>query len=335
MQYKIKHSILGGTFDHLHCGHKYFLDKAFELSEIITIGITSQNFFKDKILDTSIEDFSTREKTLKDYLDEKGYLKRASVIVLNDIFGNSLTKKNIDAIFVSEAGIKNAELINKKREEINFPPLKIIKVGFFKDDEGNIISSTDIRMGIADRNGYFYKSFFNNTKELVVPLSLREELRNPFGEIIKNTADLAALKQKSFIISIGDVVTAILLRQGIKPEICVFDLKTKRENIVDKEILDILPQPDALLENKPGTINSSTAIYLKNAILKCLTSDTQIAIQINGEEDLLTLPAILFAPLNSIVLYGIRDIGTIFVTVTEENKNIILTRFLNKFEIIR
>jgi len=42
---------------------------------------------------------------------------------------------------------------------------------------------------------------------------------------------------------------------------------------------------------------------------------------IDGEEDLLTLPAILLAPLSSLVLYGQWDRGAVMVEVTEEMKN--------------
>jgi len=41
---------------------------------------------------------------------------------------------------------------------------------------------------------------------------------------------------------------------------------------------------------------------------------------IDGEEDLLTLPAILFAPLGSLVLYGHWQHGIIGVEITEEIK---------------
>ena len=156
MQYKFKNSILGGTFDHLHVGHQIFLDQAFKTSDKVIIGITSQNFFKGKILPTAIEDFDIRKKSLKKYLQKKGYIKRATLITINDIYGNSLIEKEIDAIFVSETGITNAQLINNKRLEINFPEIEIIKVPFLKDGDGKIISSTNIRLGLIDKNG---KSF--------------------------------------------------------------------------------------------------------------------------------------------------------------------------------
>jgi len=43
-------------------------------------------------------------------------------------------------------------------------------------------------------------------------------------------------------------------------------------------------------------------------------------VHIKGEEDLLTLPAVLFAPLDSVVCYGQPGKGMVLVKVTEEKK---------------
>ena len=51
---------------------------------------------------------------------------------------------------------------------------------------------------------------------------------------------------------------------------------------------------------------------------------------VNGEEDLLTLPAILFAPLNSLVLYGHWQYGIIVVEVDEKIKEKV-RKILKKF----
>ena len=52
---------------------------------------------------------------------------------------------------------------------------------------------------------------------------------------------------------------------------------------------------------------------------------------VKGEEDLLALPAILFAPLNSVVLYGQIDLGVVMVEVTEEKKKGV-EEILKKFQ---
>jgi pantetheine-phosphate adenylyltransferase len=41
---------MGGTFDHLHDGHKYLLKIALNVSNYIEIGLTSQELLKKKKL---------------------------------------------------------------------------------------------------------------------------------------------------------------------------------------------------------------------------------------------------------------------------------------------
>jgi uncharacterized protein (UPF0218 family) len=62
-------------------------------------------------------------------------------------------------------------------------------------------------------------------------------------------------------------------------------------------------------------------MLLKNALTRFYSEHIKQSLVIQGEEDLLTLPAILLAPLNSFVFYGQYKTGMICVTVTEEKKN--------------
>ena len=51
----------------------------------------------------------------------------------------------------------------------------------------------------------------------------------------------------------------------------------------------------------------------------CQRSDAT-AIIVEGEEDLLTLPVIKFAPLGALVVYGQPYVGMVLVMVTERTK---------------
>ena len=81
-----------------------------------------------------------------------------------------------------------------------------------------------------------------------------------------------------------------------------------------------------------GTINCKTVSILHELIEKSILTNEKAAIKIIGEEDLLTLPAILLAPLGSAVLYGISGTGMIKVVVTEEKKKEMEEKYLSKFE---
>jgi len=55
-------------------------------------------------------------------------------------------------------------------------------------------------------------------------------------------------------------------------------------------------------------------------IRESLQGDERIKIIVNGEEDLATLPAILYAPVGSVVVYGQPNEGSVLVHVTSERK---------------
>jgi hypothetical protein len=55
-----------------------------------------------------------------------------------------------------------------------------------------------------------------------------------------------------------------------------------------------------------------------------LHDKTKRSLIIDGEEDLLTLPAILFAPLNVYIVYGQFEEGIVALPVTEDLKEKIL-----------
>ena len=91
-----------------------------------------------------------------------------------------------------------------------------------------------------------------------------------------------------------------------------------------------IPFPSTPVINKPGTINLKAAEKINQSIKDYLSTKKLQTIIIDGEEDLLALPAILFAPLNSLVLYGHWQYGIIGIVVNENTKDKIIN-ILNKF----
>jgi len=327
LNYKYNQSVIGGTFDRLHDGHKFFIDVAFKNSKFVTIGLTKKSMLISKVLNSKIESFSDRKKNLIMYLQDKDYFKRANIISITDVYGSSTHEKDLESIYIIESGLKNALIINEKRKDLDLPELEIITVPIIKDDLGVPLSSTRLRISKKYKN-IKYADKFSNSKTLLLPNNLRKKFREPIGNVYKNLLDYD-FTHKKFILAVGDIVTSELIKIGVSPTICIYDFKTNRSRIDDKKILDLLPKANYTLLNSAGSLNSETVLKLVEIIENQKKTNQRIAIAIYGEEDLLTLPAILFSPKGAIVVYGIYNEGAIIVEVTERLKKEIEENYLN------
>ncbi|MBI5123699.1 pantetheine-phosphate adenylyltransferase [Candidatus Roizmanbacteria bacterium] len=328
MQFTYKKAILGGTFDRLHRGHHQLIDTTFEQAERVTIGITLPDLYKNKFLAETIENYTVREEHVKNYLSKKNYLSRAKIIPIDNIYGTTLKESDIDAIFATEENINNVELINAKRQEIGFPKLNIIIVPYIKDENGEKITSERIRKGEIDSNGLVYKNVFAGRQTLIMPESSREELQKPLSQIYKNTTDILLFLDKKIIITIGDIITSELKKKGITPAISIIDFKTRRHELPRLELIDSIN-----VKNEHGTINIEAVNSFIIALDKYFRTNKPQTIIVDGEEDLLALPAILLAPLDSLVLYGQFDQGIVVNVVSSELKEKV-RQLLNKFQIM-
>jgi uncharacterized protein (UPF0218 family) len=70
------------------------------------------------------------------------------------------------------------------------------------------------------------------------------------------------------------------------------------------------------VKNPQGTITEEAI----TAVREALESEEQTHIVVDGEEDLLTLVAVLYAPEKSLVVYGQPHEGIVVVKVTSEKK---------------
>jgi len=136
---------MGGTFDHLHDGHKFLIKTALLLSKKIVIGLTTEDLLKKKKYAAKIENYKTREQNLKTFIDSIGHLNRVEIIPLNDPYGPLVHEPEYEGIIASQETYKNALKINEIRESKSFTPLIIIVIPKIKDRNNNILSSTAIR----------------------------------------------------------------------------------------------------------------------------------------------------------------------------------------------
>lgn len=341
---KFKLACLGGTFDHFHKGHEVLLGKAFEVSQKVIIGLTSDKFAKSKVLSQAVLPFKKRREELKNFLKRRGWSKRAQIVKIEGSFDPRILDPKIECLVVSERTKKKAWALNTKRIENSLSPLKIIVAPFISNKNGRHISSTRIRLGEIDRRGepLVCKRFFKKT--FFLPKNLRPVLKKPFGELILGSGEdlpRAALKLKrklkrisfTFLITVGDIVTLSLIKEGVFPHLSIIDLKVGR-----KEVYQDIAQlgfsskvKTREVENRPGTLSPALFLAIQKWVKEPLNFETPFVIKVLGEEDLSVLPAVLLSPLNSVVCYGQPERGIVFIFISEEKKQEV-KKILHKFQ---
>jgi cytidyltransferase-like protein len=331
MDYHFKNSLVGGTFDHFHLGHQKLLLAAFEQSEKVTIGLATNELFRYKNFSKFIEDYETRRRSVSEFLAEKSFEDRTTIIAIHDIYGTSLAN-DYDAIFVTEETKANALKINEERHKISLPALQIITVPFAIADDSEIISSERIRKGEITREGKSYMKVFEKKEIFVLPENAREEMRRPLGEIFTDMQEVVeTLDSDSMVIAVGDIVSESLLRIDKQAGVSVIDGKTRREFLNSDYSVSFGDTIKTETQNQQGTIMQDAVTTLQKSFTKYLATQEKQLIVVSGEEDLLAIPAILLAPLSAVVVYGQFDQGIVVVNVSEQNKKRVYNLF-RKFE---
>lgn len=149
----------------------------------------------------------------------------------------------------------------------------------------------------------------------LLPEAMRTELGEDFGPIVGDDDLEDVLGEAEVIISVGDIVSMDLKKRGITPRAFICDFKTHRddENPEFKEVLGDWGDKEVKVLNPAGTITRKAWTAIRNAMKR----DGTTRIVVNGEEDLLGIPAFLEAPIGAKVVYGSPGRGAVVVDVTE------------------
>ena len=131
--------------------------------------------------------------------------------------------------------------------------------------------------------------------------------------------------ENSFLITVGDVVTLNTIKYWRVPNLAFMDLKTRRtigmggaEAAGFDEVISIV--------NRPATLSIEVINVVRRAMAIAM-SGSRVLIQVDGEEDLLAIPAVLLAPRGSLVLYGLYTGYLIVIPVVDEYKLAMLKLF--------
>jgi len=146
-------------------------------------------------------------------------------------------------------------------------------------------------------------------------------LKTPLGQLFPGTPTETMPKLKvivqqskpSKVTTVGDVVSRETLAAGIQVGLRIVDQMTLRKRISPVEIK---AERTYRVKNPAGVITSEAWDTIREAL-----KDREAVIFVDGEEDLLAIPAVLESPDNALVVYGQPSEGLVVVTVSPQTKS--------------
>ncbi|KAK6465020.1 hypothetical protein DFJ63DRAFT_333 [Scheffersomyces coipomensis] len=153
---------VGGTFDHLHDGHKILLSMAIFLTKKkLIIGITGEQLLVKKKFHDQIESFETRQSAVLKFIDLINVDPYISIDIyqITDVCGPTGFVSDIDGLVLSRETASGGEYVNNYRKEQGFSALKVIAIDVIGGEGGDKsnnwkgkLSSTDIREFESNRS---------------------------------------------------------------------------------------------------------------------------------------------------------------------------------------
>lgn len=139
---------VGGTFDHLHDGHKILLSMgSFLAQKKFVIGVSNQGLLNKKKFHEFLEPYEVRKKTVEEFITRlRPDQFTVEIHELGDMYGPTATVEKMDFLLVTEETAKGGEMVNSKRKENGLCELKVFVVRLIEDhSKEDKISSTYIR----------------------------------------------------------------------------------------------------------------------------------------------------------------------------------------------
>ncbi|XP_039269906.2 bifunctional coenzyme A synthase-like [Styela clava] len=123
--------VLGGTFDHLHSGHKVLLSEAILMaSRKIVIGLSDGPLLARKTLKDLIQPISLRKRLLEEFILSVARPGIELIIEsINDPYGPSIVDPDLQMIVVSGETEKGGHMVNDKRRERELSILDVHIIG--------------------------------------------------------------------------------------------------------------------------------------------------------------------------------------------------------------
>ena len=118
---------MGGTFDIVHRGHLTLLSNAFNISDKVIIGLTSDEFAEKKGK-TPVNRYEQRLENLTSVISKEFPNASFEISKLENDFGPAVLEKEVEALIVSDETSSQGNILNELREKKNLPLVQIVTV---------------------------------------------------------------------------------------------------------------------------------------------------------------------------------------------------------------
>ncbi|MDL2242002.1 inosine/xanthosine triphosphatase [Bacteroidales bacterium OttesenSCG-928-L03] len=142
-------SVVAGTFNILHEGHKRLISEAFRCGDSVIVGITSDNMASSGR--GEVVPLYIRKKELETFL--RSFPQRWEIVEINDLYGPREVMDKADVLVVSEETAKNGDKVNIERAGRGLAPFKIVVIPMINSSNSDKISSSDIMNGEYSKKG--------------------------------------------------------------------------------------------------------------------------------------------------------------------------------------
>ena len=145
-------SAMGGTFDIIHRGHITLLTNAFEISDKVIIGLTSDEFAK-KRGKTVLNNYEKRLANLTETIFKEFPNSSFQISKLDNDFGPAVLEPEVEALIVSDETSSQGDALNDLRAKKNLSPVEVVTVPMHLAKDGSRISTTRIKNSEIDSEG--------------------------------------------------------------------------------------------------------------------------------------------------------------------------------------
>ncbi|KAI0705871.1 Nucleotidylyl transferase [Cytidiella melzeri] len=129
----------GGTFDHLHAGHKILLSMAAWIAKNkLIVGITDDSLLKNKAHKEVMQSLSERIAITRQFLELFKSSLEYDIVAITDVAGPTGWDPNVQALVVSKETLNGAAAIKDIREKKGLLPLKTFVIDVISHTEASL-----------------------------------------------------------------------------------------------------------------------------------------------------------------------------------------------------